>query len=855
MTGVIGMLATGGNAAAPASMQPTTAGASPTGSALALRGVRKSFGAVVALKGVDLTAAPGEVHAVVGENGAGKSTLIAIAAGILRPSTGEIAVGGVVVAHPTPRLMLESGIGVAFQHPALVPDLTVYENIQLAYPALRGREGIRQVNELLTRVTTDRLRVDSRVRVETLPLAQRHVVEIARALAGSPRVLILDEPTEPFQEPEVQHLFALVRTLQAQGVAIIYVSHRLHEVQQIATTISILRDGALIDTRPRDGFSPRQIVDLIAGRPIESMFPRKSGQAGGHPRVLDVAGLSGPGFRDVSVSVALGEIVGFAGVEGQGQREFLRTLAGLERPARGKVTIGGRVRASETPAQARAAGIGFVPDDRHAEGLFLPLSVRENLVQTLFDSVIRFGFLSRRAEIAETQAVAERMRIKTPSLETGVSSLSGGNQQKILIGREMAARPRLLVIDEPTKGVDVGSKAEIYQMLRTLAASGVPVLISSSDGVELEGLCDRVLIFARGSVVAELSGANVTDLRITETNLGAKTLREHDSAGMGRSSRLRSILSGDHVPAMVLAGLLALLVLGTGLITPDFLSPTNIGDMLTLLSALTFLALGQFCVMVTGGIDLSIGPFAGLVVVVASFLLPEDQSMLGMVANCAGIVAFGAIFGLMQGWVIERLRVPAIVVTLATFIGLQGVSLLLRPTPAGTIGDGLSDLTQQTVLGIPLAMLAAIVVTIGLEVILISSGYGRMLRGVGSNALASERLGVAASTVRVAAFGLCSGLAGLGGLVLAGKVGIGSSSIGVNYTLTSITAVVLGGASVVGGRGSFVSTLMGAILIEVLLNATTFLQVNSAWQYWLTGGATLGAACVFTLCRERRRPA
>jgi ribose transport system ATP-binding protein len=337
--------------------------------------------------------------------------------------------------------------------------------------------------------------------------------------------------------------------------------------------------------------------------------------------------------------------------------------------------------------------------------------------------------------------------------------------------------------------------------------------------------------------------------------LNVKTLREHTGTASRRAYGWLTVLSGDYLPALVLAGLLTLLVLGTSLITPDFLSSTNIGDVLTLLSALTFLGLGQFCVMVTGGIDLSIGPFAGLVVVVASFLLPEEQSMPGVVASCAGIVAFGVIFGLVQGWVIERLRVPAIVVTLASFIGLQGVSLLLRPTPAGTIGDGLSDFTQLPVFGIPVAMLGAIAVAIGLEVMLIASRFGRMLRAVGSDTLASQRLGVKASGVRVAAFGLCSGLAALGGLVLAGKVGIGSSSIGVNYTLTSITAVVLGGASVAGGRGSFLSTLMGAMLIQVLLNATTFLQVNSAWQYWLTGGATLGAASVFTLWRQRRAAA
>ncbi len=819
--------------------------------ALRLVGIRKSFGAVKALRGVDLTILPGEVHAVVGENGAGKSTLLSVAAGVLTADDGEVISHGVAVTNTHPREMWRRGVSVAFQHPTLSADLTVFENLQLAAPALSSREAA----ALIERVAIPQLRPNLGRRVAELTLAQRYVIEIVRALATSPSVLFLDEPTAPFQEEQVERLFALIRALAIGGVAIVYVSHRLQEIMDIADRVSVLRDGELVVTKPRGDFTVQEIVTLIAGRPLQQMFPPKAvARLDAAPR-LEVRGLTGSRFRDVDFTARPGEIVGVTGIEGQGQRQFIRALAGLGQGHRGEIRIDGRP-VSGGPAAMRAAKVGFVSDDRHAEGLFLPWSIRENIGFGSLARLTRGGVVDRGAESRFALDVAARLRVKTKSIETAVSALSGGNQQKVLFGREASAGPSVLFIDEPTKGVDVGARSEIYQQLRDLAEAGLAIVVLSSDGVELEGLCDRVVIFADGRLVRELTGEAVTDTAITEANLTALASRAADAGPSRAIPWTRALLGSDQFPALVLAVLVAAVLIGTSLFNPFFVSPFNIGSMLTLLSVLAFVAMAQLSVIIVGGIDLSVGPLIGLVVVLASFLLPDGASDGGLIIGAVAIIALCVAFGALQGAIVEFFRLPSVVVTLATYIGLQGVALVLRPQPAGTIADGLGDFLEYKLLGVPVCMILALAAVVILEFMLFRRPIGRALRAVGSNLEASHRLGVSRRAVTILAFTLAGGLTGLAGLTFAAQIGIGSATSGSgDYTLTSITAVVLGGASVTGGRGSYVSTLLGAALIQVTLSATTFFDGGATWQYWLISGATLLAAIVFSLLRRRTEQA
>ncbi len=817
---------------------------------LKLTAIRKSFGPVEALKGADLSVYPGEVHAIVGENGAGKSTLIGITSGVLVADQGTITFKGHSIGGLDPRGRREQGISVAYQHPALATDLTVLENLQLASSRLTRADGAGEAERLIAQIATPQLRMDVHSRVDELSLAQRHVVEIARALATNPAVLILDEPTEPFQQNDIRQLFELIKSLRAKGVAIVYVSHRLHEITELADRISIMRDGEMVASKLAGEISVNEIITLIAGRPLAQIFPAKG--LGGSRDLLTVNRFSGDGFLDVSIAAKAGEIIGLAGVEGEGQREFLRALSGVDRPTSGEIFLGGRPISGNGPGAMRAAGLGFVSDDRHAEGLFLTLSVRENIGIGVLDQLSRNTLVDRSAEASLSHQVTEGLRIRTPSIDTVVSDLSGGNQQKVLFGREISAKPKVLLVDEPTKGVDIGARTEIYQRLRGLANEGMAVVVSSSDGVELEGLCDRVYIFARGHIVRELTGLDVTDTTITEANLTSTVSRAADIPKASEKTFWQRLFGGDHFPAIVLTALTAVVLIGTNAYSEYFLSPFNISQMLNLLAILCFVAIAQYATIIVGGIDLSVGPLAGFVVVLASFILPTSASGPGVAGGSALILAMCLAFGYAQGVLTTTLRLPAIVVTLASFIGLQGLSLLLRPRPKGTISNTLSDVFGYPVLGVPMSMIMALIAVGIFEWLLYRHASGRQLRAVGSNPLAGLRLGVDVGRVQRIAFALAGGFAGIAGLMLAGQIGIGSGTTGVDFSLMSITAVVLGGVSVAGGRGSVLCALFGATLVQAITSASSFLNADASWQYTVVGATTLVAACLFGLAQRSR---
>ncbi|KQV41346.1 ATP-binding cassette domain-containing protein [Rhizobium sp. Root1204] len=812
---------------------------------LSLSGVTKSFGSVQALKGIDFVAYSGEVHAIVGENGAGKSTLINCAAGVLKPDAGEIQINGSMAAD-SPSLVRQLGLSVAFQHPALSPDLTVLENLRLVRPSLTRGEA----NTILSRVTTEALAMTLDKRAGGLSLAQGHVLEIARALTSQPSVLILDEPTEPFQDPEVRHLFSVIADLKKSGTAIVYISHRLHEVMSIADRISVLRDGEMIETRMAAGITTTEIIDLIVGRPLGQVFPQKAGKASGDP-ILTAATLSGRGFSDVTLDLRPGEIVGLAGVDGQGQREFLRALAGINEITSGSLRIGrDTVRASNV-AQFRALGVGFVPDDRHKEGLALPFSIRENEGLGQLKEISVAGIVSGQREKKLAEEIHASFRIKAPSVQTTVASLSGGNQQKVLIGREIARKPRVLLIDEPTKGVDVGSRSDIYGKIRGLAADGAGVVMASADGVEIEGLCDRVLVFSRGAVIAELTGAEVNDERITEANLNATGVRQNGSGGERKKPHgLGVFAASDHGPAALLLILSILVACGTQWLNPSFFTDFNLSSIALLTTVLGLAAFAQLFVMLTGGIDLSVGPLAGLAVVLASFLLTEEPQF-GLLGGSILIVLACAVFGLLQGALVELLRLPAIVVTLATYTGLQGISLTLRPSPDGTIGDSFMSGIQYAI-G-PLPVVSALVILGGfvLEHFLLNRPIGRALRAMGSNPKAAGLIGIDRVKIGVMAFTLSGLFAGLAGLLMASQVGIGSATTGVNYTLMGVTAVVLGGTQITGGRGSFVASLCGGLFVQTIVSALPFLNLEAVWQYWIVGACTFAAAGLFARLRRK----
>lgn len=819
-------------------------------SVLQLNDVVKAYPGVLALRGVSLDVVEGEVHALVGENGAGKSTLMGVAAGAIAPDSGTVEIGGHPLEHASPAAAQALGLAVVYQHLSILEDLTVEENLVFAMPAHRRPSMLHASAWARSRLDTIGALIDPVARVSELSVADRQLLEIAKALALEPKILILDEPTESLTPVESDRLFEQIRSITAAGTAVVYISHRLPDVRRIADRITVLRDGETRGTLLAAAASEGEMLRLMIGRSVDHAFPVKATLAADAPTLLSVRKLSGPRFHEVDVDVRAGEIVGLAGVEGNGQREFLRALAGLL-PASGAVHLQGEDVRLGDPGRVLRKGVVHLPGDRHAEGLLLPLTVRENVSLLSLPSLARGGIVSQSKESEVAAGQATSLAVRAPSIETSVASLSGGNQQKVLFGRSLLARPTVLLADEPTRGVDAGARMEIYGVLRKTAEEGKAVVVLSSDVVELQGLCDRVLVFSRGQIVRELEGDEITEANITGAAVTSGAHREGLAGRARRMLRLRRFVAGDYFPALVLVALILALGAYTTADNSLFLTRFNLTSMLLLASALGFVALGQLIAMLTGGIDLSVGPLTGLVLVVMSFFATASDSGGRLVLAFLAVIATAAAVGLTNVTLIRVFRLAPVLATLATYIVIQGISLLLRPQPAGFVRPGVTAALKTSWGPIPVAFVVVVVLALACELVLRLSHRGLALRAVGSDETRAHRLGARVGLVYVAAYVLCALFAAAGGVMLTSQVAVGDPKVGVNYSLTSITAVVLGGASIFGGRGSFLGALLGAILIQEIITSTTFLQIGIAWQYYLPGILILVGAGIYSRARRQ----
>ena len=492
---------------------------------LSLRGVSKAFGAVQALRDVEIECRAGEIHALVGENGSGKSTLLGIASGFLAPDAGDVEIGGRRRKRGSPAEARRLGLGIAYQTYSHLLDLSVAENVYLAVPAAE-RPAYRRMQAWAAATLAEfGLGVPVNVAVGSLSLAQRQLLEVVKSLLAKPKVLLLDEPTTALGPQEVEQLMALVLERSRAEVGIVYVSHRLPEVLGIADRISVLRDGVKQGTFDAAGMTEDALVAHMIGRPLQLAFPDR-GAEGRVPEVLlEVAGLRGDRFGPVDLKVERGEIVGLAGAEGNGQVQFLRALAGVERPTGVASCDGGELN-TKSPLAALRAGVVLLSGDRIAESLFPVLSVRTNTTIQVLRSLGRVGFLRRRRERRTVDEMGRRLQIRMASIEQPVQSLSGGNQQKVSLTRPfLRGNVKVILADEPTQGVDVAARFDIYEALRAKANDGVALLVKSSDPLELAGLCDRVVVMSRGTIVDEISGDELGERRIVEAIVGSRALK------------------------------------------------------------------------------------------------------------------------------------------------------------------------------------------------------------------------------------------------------------------------------------------------------------------------------------------
>jgi len=815
--------------------------------AMVLRGISKNYDGVAALTDVTLEIRQGEVHALLGENGAGKSTLMGVASGAVSPDAGTITGHGSLIDRLTPALATHLGIAIVHQHPAVLPDMTVAENIAVALPSeiLGPRAGrVEMMRRMLRDVGSNAHLGD---RVGQLSVAQRHLLELAKALAVQPSLLILDEPTAPLGPDSVEMLFERVRRAAASGTAVVYITHRLAEVRELADRVTVLRDGKVRGVAAVDDITDDELLAMIVGRQLESTFPPKPMPAEAPVDVLVVDGLSCPGFSDVSFTARRGEIIGVSGIVGNGQSDVLRALAGLE-PFTGSVALAGTQR---SPRELRKRS-AYLPADRHREGLMMTLSVRENAALSALERFRSRLLLNRGREEAAVSAELASLEVKMSSSESVVSALSGGNQQKVVLARALLSEPQIVLADEPTQGVDVGARAEIYRILREVSASGVPVIVASSDAKELEGLCDRVIVMSRGALVDTVVGDDVTEERLIHSAVRATGHSTASASVSTTSTRLGRFLNGDYAPVVVLA--LVMLALGAYVFSQNdrYLAPFNITPVMTSCAALGFIAFGQTIVLITGGIDLSVGPLAGLLVVVGSFFLTEDKSLPVMAFGLVVMAAVAAATGAVNGSLIRYAKFTPVAATLAAYIGLQGLSFLLRDAPGGNIAFAVTGLIKTAIGPVPVVFVLLVVAAVVMEYVLRRRRVGLRLRAVGSDEDSARRVGVNVDRTVILGYVAGSSFVFLGSIVLLAQLGIGDPSQGIGYTLSSITAVVLGGTSLLGGRGTFVGTLLGAGLIVQVFNAMVFLDLSQAWQYFFQGGLIVAAAVIYSQVRRTR---
>ena len=478
---------------------------------LQLSAVQKSFGAVRALKGVSFDLISGEVHALLGENGAGKSTLIKVITGAHQPDGGTITIAGEEVSHLTPSKARSLGIACIYQQPALFPDLSVAENIALrlektsAFHRVRWPEIAHRAQELLHRIGAE---IDPAKEVRELSMPEQQLVEIACALGSGARIVIMDEPTASLTQKEQHLLFAVVRDLRAQGVGVIYISHRLEEIFALADRVTVLRDGESVGTNAVDQLNEAQMIKLMVGREVSSIYPPAESAPGEVVLALKNVGCTASGVRNVTLDVRAGEIVGMAGLVGAGRTELARILFGITPADAGEIRIRGQRFRISSPQEAIAHGIAYVPEDRRRHGVILEMPIAHNMTMAIHPALFPGSLLRFDAETKLAQDFIRDLGIKAYGPEAPGGSLSGGNQQKVSVARWLATKPKLLILDEPTQGVDVGAKSEIHKIIRALAKEGLAVLMISSDLPEVLGMSDRIAVMRGGELTAILPGGS-----------------------------------------------------------------------------------------------------------------------------------------------------------------------------------------------------------------------------------------------------------------------------------------------------------------------------------------------------------
>ncbi|MEF8477326.1 ATP-binding cassette domain-containing protein [Escherichia coli] len=773
----------------------------------------KRYPGVVALDNVNFTLNKGEVRALLGKNGAGKSTLIRMLTGSERPDSGDIWIGETRLEGDEATLTrraAELGVRAVYQELSLVEGLTVAENLCLGqWPRRNGmidylqmaQDAQRCLQALGVDVSPEQL-------VSTLSPAQKQLVEIARVMKGEPRVVILDEPTSSLASAEVELVISAVKKMSALGVAVIYVSHRMEEIRRIASCATVMRDGQVAGDVMLENTSTHHIVSLMLGRDHVDIAP-VAPQEIVDQAVLEVRALRHkPKLEDISFTLRRGEVLGIAGLLGAGRSELLKAIVGLETYEQGEIVINGEKIMRPDYGDMLKRGIGYTPENRKEAGIIPWLGVDENTVLTNRQKISTNGVLQWSTIRRLTEEVMQRMTVKAASSETPIGTLSGGNQQKVVIGRWVYAASQILLLDEPTRGVDIEAKQQIYRIVRELAAEGKSVVFISSEVEELPLVCDRILLLQHGTFSQEF-----------------------------------------HSPVNVDELMSAILYLVFSLNAPGFISLNNQMNVLRDAATIGIAAWAMTLIIISGEIDVSVGPMVAFVSVCLAFLL---QFEVPLAIACLLVLLLGALMGTLAGVLRGVFNVPSFVATLGLWSALRGMGLFMtNALPVPIDENEVLDWLGGQFLGVPVSALIMMVLFALFVFISRKTAFGRSVFAVGGNATAAQLCGINVRRVRILIFTLSGLLAAVTGILLAARLGSGNAGAANGLEFDVIAAVVVGGTALSGGRGSLFGTLLGVLVITLIGNGLVLLGINSFFQQVVRGVIIVVAVLANILLTQR----
>ncbi len=837
--------------------QERVPGAGPAGADTVLKavGIRKVFSGHVALDDVGLDVTRGEVHAIVGQNGAGKSTLVKVLTGVYRSDAGTVSLDGEPVRISGPNDARALGIEIVHQDHPLVPQLDVTRNAFLGRE--RHRAGLLDVAAMRRETAKALGTIGATFSPDTLArdlsVAERMQAAIAAALVEQPRILILDEPTASLSSTESERLFEVIRSVGATGATVIYISHRLGEMTNLADRVTVLRDGLRVGTLRMAESSRRDMIRMMVGRDLTQLYPKER-VVHGEP-LLTVTGWEvGGHVRGVDLQVRRGEVVGLAGLVGSGCSQLVLSLFGATRPTAGEARLAGQEIGLYGPRRNMARGVAMVPEDRRSEALFETLSLRENVSVSNLGALSTLGWVHRRREAHEVDGVLKRLAVASTGAEQQVGDLSGGNQQKVVIGRWLVRGADLYLFNEPTVGVDVGSKVEIYRQVVDLAASGAAVLMISSDFDELVEMCDRVLVVVNGRITRDVPHGTATLEQVTYWASGGD---EREPAGAAASdwaerpagSRWRTLASPRW---LALTGMVAILLLiGAG--APAFFHPDNLFDVLKQGAVISLIGIALTIALAVGAFDLSVGGTSQLVANVVAGSVIGGLALPG--ALLIGI-AVGAVVGAVNGALIVLLRLPSFVATLGMLFLLLGVTLQVNSGLTRTLAvqghEGFLLLGQGYLGPLPVVVVVVAVTAGLLWVVLKRSVPGLRLYAVGGNSRAAAIRGVSARRTVFSAFLLSGALAGFAGVVQASySSGSTASDASLSLLVAALSAAFLGSTITATQEFDVVGTTVAAMFVSAVGNG---LILNGLSSLVLPGvqGAILVGAVLIAVLRERR---